>query len=372
VVVKDYKKSIQKIAQVIIICSFLGLIFTLISYGSRADAGWDIGFGVLAALNFVRFFLWGAVSPVIFVLTRRFGFEIKQYFFRNLTIQSIFGILFSILHSSIYGVVYWLVDPTLYDRYPTFVPYLRSSFFSGLYIGLIIYAVIVVSAQAYYSNLHVAAEEKKALSLKTELVQAQLHALKMQLQPHFLFNTLNSISSLVLTDPSQAYTMIAQLGDFLRLTLEYSEDQMVFLHEELRFLRSYLEIEQTRFSDRLAIIFDIEDEVLGAVVPHLVLQPVVENSIKHGIAKRKEAGTIEIRAKRSGDMLCLYINDNGPGISLNEENRCGTGISNIRSRLAHLYGKSFTFDLTAENGGGTKVVLVLPLDFRIGLSNAIG
>ncbi|HRH46231.1 MAG TPA: histidine kinase, partial [Pyrinomonadaceae bacterium] len=197
------------------------------------------------------------------------------------------------------------------------------------------------------------------------LVQAQLQALKMQLQPHFLFNTLNSISSLVLKNPTQAQTMIAKLGDFLRMTLDFNENQMVLLSEELRFLRSYLEIEQTRFSEKLQVIFNINEVVMNAVVPHLALQPIVENSVKHGISQMKEGGRIEIIAQKVGDKLQLQVKDNGNSNNFPqaaEKNK--TGISNVKARLKHLFGEDFGFEMNSENGKGMIVTITIPLSFE--------
>ena len=195
----------------------------------------------------------------------------------------------------------------------------------------------------------------------------------MQIQPHFLFNTLNSISSLVLTNPPQAHLMIAQLGDFLRLTLDYTEDQMVPLSEELRFLRSYLEIEQIRFSDRLTVSFDVEPEVLSIMVPHLVLQPIVENSIKHAVSRRRSGGLIEVRADKLANKLQIQIKDNGPDdepkmINFKNDESLRTGLTNVQSRLKHFYGNDAGFEMSNSEKGGTTVTLVVPLNFELAAS----
>src|SRR5438094_2321712 len=157
-------------------------------------------------------------------------------------------------------------------QFPEFIDCYRAYFGFGFYIDLIIASLIVIAVHAllYYQNFR--ASELAQSSLKTQLAQAQLRALKMQLHPHFLFNTLHSISSLVLEDPSKANSMIARLGDFLRLTLENSEQQLVTLKEEIEFLRTYLEIEQVRFGDRLTVAFEIEPATLSAAVRHLLFQ----------------------------------------------------------------------------------------------------
>src|SRR5947207_2385882 len=188
----------------------------------------------------------------------------------------------------------------------------------------------------------------------------------MQLHPHFLFNTLHSISSLVLEDPPRANIMIARLGDFLRLTLEHSEEQTVTLKEEIEFLRLYLEIEQIRFEDRLSVDFTIEPATFSAHVPHLILQPVVENAIRYAIAPYASPGRIKIEAKRLEGLLRLEVKDNGPGIESKRDSieKHGLGLANVRARLKQIYGKEFRFEVTSIPNGGLTVALEMP--FRTG------
>src|SRR5918993_4754638 len=176
--------------------------------------------------------------------------------------------------------------------------------------------------------------ELNAAQLETRLVEARLHTLQRQLQPHFLFNTLNTISALMHRNVDAADNMIARLSDLLRISLHNVGIQEVTLKEELDFLSKYLEIEQTRFRDRLTVVFDVQPGTLDALVPNLVLQPLVENAIKHGIGPRPSPGTITIRARLTGERLELIVQDNGVGMStarLSDFNR-GVGLSNTRAR----------------------------------------
>jgi two-component system, LytTR family, sensor kinase len=184
----------------------------------------------------------------------------------------------------------------------------------------------------------------------------------MQLHPHFLFNTLHSISSLVLEDPAKANSMIARLGDFLRLTLENANQQMVSLKEETEFLRCYLEIEQVRFGDRLTVALELEPQTLSVQVPHLILQPVVENAIQHAIAPRAARGQINIEAKRLNNLVRLEVRDNGPGIASNNAlaRTEGVGLSNVRARLLQIYGSDFRFELMNGRDGGLTVLMEIP------------
>jgi len=204
--------------------------------------------------------------------------------------------------------------------------------------------------------------ELEAAELQRELVEARLEALRMQLNPHFLFNTLHAISAMIHENPETADRMIARLSELLRLTLDGSKAQEVPLSQELEFLDRYLEIEQARFSDRLKIEKLVQPEVLTALVPYLILQPLVENAIRHGIEPREELGQISIRASHNNGMLQLCVSDNGPGLSENQPAawREGIGLSNTRSRLRHLHGENGRLELASAPGGGLEARIELP------------
>jgi LytS/YehU family sensor histidine kinase len=181
----------------------------------------------------------------------------------------------------------------------------------------------------------------------------------MQLQPHFLFNTLHTISALMHKDVKRADSMIAALSDLLRMSLRSVGVQEVELREEIDFLQRYLEIMTLRFGDRLTVTLDIDAEVLDARVPTLVLQPLVENSLRHGFGDGMRAGHVRVRVAPDGDMLRCEVVDNGRGISQMGP-REGVGISNTRARLRHLYGERFSLELMANPGGGARVSLAIP------------
>jgi len=207
--------------------------------------------------------------------------------------------------------------------------------------------------------------EQRTLELETRLTQANLQALKMQLQPHFLFNTLNAISSLVHENPRAADDMIGSLSQFLRTTLDVSAKNEIPLRAELEFLEHYLEIQQTRFGNRLTIHREINPGVLNALVPPLVLQPLAENAIRHGIESRESGGTVTIRGTRENDFLCLEISDDGEGFSGGELLRPGNGVglSNTGARLQALYGGKYRFKLTANVPTGARANIQIP--FRL-------
>lgn len=199
-----------------------------------------------------------------------------------------------------------------------------------------------------------------AARLTSQLATTRLDLLASRLQPHFLFNTLQGISTLLHRDPAAADAMLGRLGDLLRMALDGERRHEVPLREELELLDAYLGIVQARFGDRLTIHRAIADEALAVAVPRLVLQPLVENALEHGIARRPGAGTVEIAAARDGDRLLLRVSDDGPGLAPGGFPRDGIGLSTTRERLATLYGAAHELSLGAAAGGGFEVRLRLP------------
>jgi two-component system LytT family sensor kinase len=345
--------------------TLVSVIFAAISYAAAIGENHkEFGFVSALRLNLVQFYLWAILSPLLFKFSRRFPIDFRPLNVRNLLLHFPALISFAAIHQALHLAILWCIMPKWRQQFPMILDCYRAYFAFGFYIDLIIALLIVIAVHAllYYQNFR--ASELAQSSLKTQLAQAQLRALKMQLQPHFLFNTLHSISSLVLEDPPKANSMIARLGDFLRLTVENSEQQLVTLKEETEFLRCYLDIEQVRFGDRLTVVFELEPRTLSAQVPHLILQPVVENAIQHAIAPRAERGHINIEAKRLNSLLRVTISDNGPGISSNANlpgKKC-VGLSNVRTRLHQIYGPDFRFELMNASDGGLTVVMEIPFE----------
>ena len=309
--------------------------------------------------------LWAALAPVIFRITRRYPLE-RDCWLRNSLIHIVGCLLLSFVHRAVYLVIGWLLHVAVYQQFTSIPQLYQSDIFFNLPTGFMSYGTFMLISIVldYYRRYQ--KEELRASHLKTELAQAQLQALKMQLQPHFLFNTLNSISALLDEDVEAADEMLARLGDFLRLTLENSGAQQVSLQEELEFLRCYLEIERVRFHDRLTITLEVEPETLDAMVPNLILQPIAENAIRHGIVSRMAPGRIEIRASRANGSLRLVVKDNGPGLASQQDSsgrlRSGLGLANTRARLEQLYGPSHHFDLSDAVEGGLEVTLEIPFE----------
>jgi two-component system LytT family sensor kinase len=215
---------------------------------------------------------------------------------------------------------------------------------------------------AYHANLWRHRFRDRALlasQLETKLFQAQNQALRMQLQPHFLFNTLHSIATLMHTDVESADRMVTRLGDLLRLSLERSGEQEISLGQELAFLGAYLEIEHIRFKDRLRIAIEVPEPLKNALLPTFILQPLVENALKHGFSKRSQGGTVAIRARAEGNSLRLEVEDDGDGPPLRHEE--GVGLRSVQDRLHLLYGGLARFSFDRLPGRGTLASMTLPL-----------
>jgi two-component system, LytTR family, sensor kinase len=225
-----------------------------------------------------------------------------------------------------------------------------------------IYWAIVCVTWVVSSYQQLRERERRTLELEARLMQSNLQALKAQLQPHFLFNTLNAIASLVRRKPDAAEDMIGSLSDFLRMTLDTAQEHEVPLRREIEFLDLYLEIQQARFGERLRIQKEIDPDTLDASVPALILQPLVENSVRHGIEPRETGGTIFIRARREGTSLQFEIRDDGEGLKARQlaALREGVGLSNTKARLQELYGEAHRFQITPNAEGGLTVTVEVP------------
>ncbi|HYR06634.1 MAG TPA: histidine kinase [Longimicrobium sp.] len=301
-------------------------------------------------------YLWALATLAIFWLARRFPLE-RGRMLRGIAVHLAGAVVLSLARVAVIVEVSrhveWLGERS-FDR----------QFWARFHQYLLYYALLLGIAHAVLYHGRYRERERAAERLAAGLAEARLQALKMQLQPHFLFNTLNAISALIPDEAKPARRMVARLGDLLRISLEHEETQEVTLREELAFLQPYLEIEQARLEDRLTVVMEIAPETLDARVPHLLLQPLVENAIRHGIAPRIEPGRVEISAARGADdrFLHLEVRDDGPGVDrdIQAGTRKGVGLANIQSRLEQLYGGEHRFEFENHPGGGAVVRIALP------------
>jgi two-component system LytT family sensor kinase len=312
----------------------------------------------LLRATLAELYLWGLLSVPIFWLGRRFSLGQGRWV-RNVLIHLVASAVFALLQTALMVLVSQFVRQAIPKPTVSF-QVLQLYVFAKLHANMFYYWIILGVGQLLEYFRKYRARELEAAQLQAQLAAAQLQVLKMQLHPHFLFNTLHAISALIHQDVELADRMIARLGDLLRATLENVNMQDVSLREELDFIRPYLEIEQARLGSRLAIQFAIEPEVLDARVPNLILQPLVENAIRHGVAPRAEGGRVEIRARREQTALRLEVHDDGPGLAQDPQAalKKGLGLANTRARLEQLYGAGHQFELC--NDRGLRVAVTLP------------
>jgi hypothetical protein len=236
----------------------------------------------------------------------------------------------------------------------------RQDFVGAYLANLLLCMEVLAVSQALVLHRESRERARRAASLETELARAQLQLLRLQLEPHFLFNTLHAIGTLVHAEPDAAERMIVLLSDLLRRALQEMSGQEVALREEVEFLDRYLEIEHVRFPDRLRVVREIQPESLGALVPTLLLHPLVENAIRHGVARRAQGGRLGIQARRVEGWLELRVWDDGPEGAARDARPSGIGLANTRARLEHLYGPAHRFELRRAREGGMEVSVSLP------------
>ena len=310
-------------------------------------------------------YLWAALTPVTLWLARRFPLE-KEVIVRRVALHLLFGALVSLLQIVAYNFVFQTLVRRTSDSFFPLGPF-EDVFVGQFHFNLLLYCVLVGLYQTsdYYRRFRereqrAAQLELEAAQLETQLTRAQLDALKMQLHPHFLFNTLNTISVLMEEDVVAANEMLLRLSELLRAALKNNEAHEVTLEEELQFLEKYLQIEQARFQDRLKIQIDPAPETLAAYLPNLLLQPLVENAIRHAVAPRATETLIEIRSRKQNGHLHLSVIDNGEGMMDQVTPTNGIGLRNTRARLEKLYGSDQDFRLETTAGRGVHISITLP------------
>jgi two-component system LytT family sensor kinase len=330
--------------------------------GARSE-GMGHSFWRMLAWQWLGWCFWGLLTPPILWLKDRFPFE-RASWTRALPVHLAACVVLAALHLAFFTFITILIRP--FDTMTVERPFLDMYFgrlMSQFHIDLLIYGTIlgVAHAAGYYERFR--EREGRAAQLEAQLAQAQLQALKMQLHPHFLFNTLNGVAGLVRDNKNKdAVRMLAGLSDLLRHTLDSAGKQEVSLREELDFLELYLDIQQMRFPDRLRVEMRVEPDTLDALVPNLILQPLVENAVRHGVAPRAAAGVVGVAAEREDGLLWVTVYDDGPGLKDGRQvlTEGGIGLTNTRARLAQLYGARHRFSVRNRQGGGVEAVVAIP------------
>ncbi len=283
---------------------------------------------------------------------------------RNIALYFGVGILFAVIHGGLYLLFAITIPGLMPDGQISSVDDFASAFVGLAHAWRFLsFGFLVVASHAYdYYRLSIE-RERRAVQLQVQLTEAKLNALKMQMHPHFLFNTLNAISVLVDENPAAAKTTLSYLSDLLRLALENVSSQEVAMKREMEFLEYYLRIQKIRYGERLSVHQDIPPETLDAAVPYLILQPVVENALKYGIDTLPGPGTISISSIRENGRLVLRVSDSGPGrkVDHNAIPGLGLGLANIKARLGQLYGTDQSVEMEqAADGGGTHLTISIP------------
>ena len=345
--------------------TLLGVFSTLQSYRLwtlSINDQMDIEVWRLLALNLAYWYVPAALTSTIFRVAHRFPLDAPGWP-RALTAHAVAALGFSIIHlGAMIGMRAILWPGRMFPAYKgSLTSAVQRTYLMNLDWALMTYSAIVGASYAlgYYRESRTRAI--RAANLETRLVQARLKTLEAELHPHFLFNTLHAISTLVHTHPESADRMISRLSDLLRITFSRSDAACVSLHEELEFLQKYLEIEQTRFQDRLSVDYQIDPDTLDAEVPRLILQPLVENAIKHGVSLQTGPGVVSIGSRRDNGRLYLTVRDNGIGLTgaTRVKLHGGVGLSNTRDRLECLYGSDHALNFL-ESSPGLTVEMLLP------------
>ena len=320
----------------------------------------------------VNIYIAALLTPLIVWAGRRWPLE-RQHLPRLIGLHLLLSIAWELLRLSLEAAFhltwneFWPIRPPI-----TLKSEITLLFIFGFHTGVVTYWVVlsIQTAVGNYARFQERAQaalrsDLRASQLETQVAQARLGALKAQLQPHFLFNTLNAIVVLVRQQKGQqAEETLARFSDLLRAVLADMDAQEVTLARELEYLRLYLSIEQLRFSDRLRVDIDVDPELLDAAVPHMALQPIVENSIRHGVSQSSSPGVISIRAQRVGDALHVMVQDDGPGFGAHgAPGGLKLGLANTRARLKQLYGDASELRTGGASAGGALVTMILPFHF---------
>lgn len=336
------------------------VLFAVLSHARMVAVGEESSLLIRLADHLASWYTWAVIAPGIVWLGRRFRVD-RAPRARNLLIHLLAGVAVALVHSA----AATLASITLFGEPITWAhwydTYIRWLAWSSPWSLVIYWIVLAVSyAWDYYGRAR--SEQLRASNLESQFAKAQLETLKQQLQPHFLFNTLNSISVLMQKgDVAGSTSMVYGLSDLLRYTLNRDGQQEVPLAEELEFTRKYLEIERTRFGDRLKIHYMVSPETLACRVPVFLLQLLVENAIRHGIAKKAGVGQVSISAECEDGRIRITVEDDGVGLSQGErEEPEGIGIKNARRRLAFLYGNDFRLDVSERRPSGVIATLEIP------------
>jgi two-component sensor histidine kinase len=359
------RRRAQLVAAYLLAWTVVGLFLFSRDLVRRRYAADPIPWTTLFSAWMVGIFIVAALGPVVLWLGRRFPIE-PRVWVRRVALHVVASGVFGFVTLALEAALDWYTSSppagaTLAGRTARLIVY-------GFHGNVVLYWIVVglQSGADYYRRYRAQEREAvelslKASSLETALVRAQLNALKMQVQPHFLFNTLNAVVALVRQgDRRRAEDTLGRLSELLRLTLSDVDSQEVSLGRELEHLQYYLDIQRVRYQDRLRVIVDAGPAVLDAAMPHLGLQPIVENAVRYAVERRSTPGTIHVSAVREAARLVVRVSDDGPGFGSDQERSAGLGLANVRARLQQLYGREGSLETANRREGGAVVTMTVP------------
>jgi len=353
------KVHLRKGGILVTVATILALFFATKDSFHQQVLGLPITWGKNLWWKAMEWYAWAILAGLIFSVCRRFDFSTKPW--RTVLAHLACGALASLLHCCVLTTGARLESQVLHTGF-SWPGLFKFIFANHFHEDVLTYAMIVSAWYALDFHNRFRERERRAADLEAHLAQARLQLLKTQLHPHFLFNTLNGIAALIYENPKAAHRMLARLSELLRMSLQDDSAQEVMLRSELEFGRRYLELEQIRFGTRLSVQWDIAPETLEARVPNLLLQPLLENAIKHAIAPFSTPGQIFVFSRRENDTLRLRVTDNGPGLpEFNDgSGHSGIGLINTRARLRELYGDQHRIELERGASGGLVVEIAIP------------
>jgi two-component sensor histidine kinase len=335
----------------------LTVLTTAQSYASRRIEGIPTRISQIWPIQAIDWFAWALLVPALIAVASAIEWRDRPRDWLAI-VWTTLALVFASLHALV-EVVVARFSHTVPTRMP-FITMLPARLAETLVGSVIVAGVVVLSFYAMKHYGEAMLREQREATLEAQLAEARLNVLRHQLQPHFLFNTLHTISALISDDVAGARRVITRLGDLLRSSLDTAEQHEVPLRDELTFLNHYLDIQRTRFGDRLTVDIAAASGLEHALVPSMLLQPLVENSIRHAVEPRATGGRVSVRARRDEQTMLLEVVDDGPGFIESSGDRRGIGIANTRARLEQLYGGAQRFEIENLPGGGLRASLRIP------------
>jgi two-component system LytT family sensor kinase len=357
------RTKLRLLGAIFLIWTLLAIPFGFLVHANAIAYGIRVSVARTLAITIINYWLYALLTPLVIFLSLRYRVTRHDWglpLLIHLIGLGFYNALYALLRGFAFPLGNQLTGEMTIRSMALAVGVFRGAFYGNFWMYSQVVAVTL--AVQYYRESR--ERQLQGIKLESQLSQAQLQLLKAQLQPHFLFNTLHAISTLMARDVAAARRMIVCLSQLLRMAMERAEAQELTLGKELDLVSNYLEIEKTRFQDKLQFEFNIDADVMDAMVPALLLQPLIENAVRHGIATQSKPGLISVLAAKAGDQLEITIEDNGPGLDPSVMRKEGIGLTNTRARLLQLYGAGHTFELYNGTESGLKVSIRIPIHFE--------